>query len=135
MVRQYRNDAGLCLADTAGFLNCDLSKMSRIESGERGFAPVELRKVLRSINDALIPYTTATYHNWTSRHIEPRPYRHYGEHLPRLVELKRAYDPEHVFVVDGGLPLIISEPDAEEWGLPPTIIEGLRANGSLGGCA
>jgi FAD binding domain/Berberine and berberine like len=85
----------------------------------------------RSINNALIPYTTATYHNWTSRHIEPRPYRHYGEYLPRLIEIKRRYDPEHVFVVEGGLPLSISEPNAREWGLSPAIIEELRANGSL----
>ena len=86
---------------------------------------------LRSINNALIPYTTATYRNWTSRHIEPRPYRHYGEYLPRLVKIKRSYDAEHVFVVEGGLPLGISEPDAREWGLSPAIIEELRANGSL----
>jgi hypothetical protein len=72
----------------------------------------------------MAPYTTATCHNWTSRHIEPRPYWHYGEHLPRLMEIKRKYDPEHVFVVGGGLPLSISEPDAKEWGLSPTIIEG-----------
>jgi transcriptional regulator with XRE-family HTH domain len=48
-VRQYRNDAGLYLADTAGFLNCGRSKMSRIESGERGFSPAELRKVLTGL--------------------------------------------------------------------------------------
>ena len=96
--------------------------------------PVHDEKYLewfRSINNALIPYTTATYRNWTSRHIEPRPYRHYGEYLPQLVEIKRRYDPEHAFVVEGGLPVSISEPNAREWGLSPTIIEELRANGSL----
>jgi len=49
MVRRYRNDAGLYLADTASFLNCDLSKMSRIESGERGFSPAELRQLLTGL--------------------------------------------------------------------------------------
>jgi hypothetical protein len=40
------------------------------------------------------------------------------------MEIKRKYDPEHVFVVGGGPPLSISEPDAKEWGLSPTLIEG-----------
>jgi transcriptional regulator with XRE-family HTH domain len=65
MVRQYRNDAGLDLADTAGFLNCDLSKMSRIESGERGFAPVELRKVLTGLGvDASAQDLLAAISGW-----------------------------------------------------------------------
>jgi FAD/FMN-containing dehydrogenase len=96
--------------------------------------PVHDEKYLewfRHINDALIPYTPATYQNWTSRHVEPRPYRHYGEHLPRLIEIKRRYDPEHLFEVEGGLPLNIRESDAKKWALSPPIIEGLRANGSL----
>jgi transcriptional regulator with XRE-family HTH domain len=49
MVRQYRNDAGLDLSDTAGFVNCDRSKMSRIETGDRGFSPAELRTVLTGL--------------------------------------------------------------------------------------
>jgi transcriptional regulator with XRE-family HTH domain len=49
MIRQYRDDAGLDLTDTAGFLKCDRSKMSRIESGERGFSPAELRTVLTGL--------------------------------------------------------------------------------------
>jgi hypothetical protein len=72
----------------------------------------------RCIHNALIPDTEATYHNWTSRGFEPHPYRHYATNLPRLLEIKHMHDPEHVFVVAGGLPLSISEPDARDWGRP-----------------
>jgi transcriptional regulator with XRE-family HTH domain len=49
MVRQYREKAGLDLGDVAAILGCDRSKVSRIESGERGFRPGELRKLLAEL--------------------------------------------------------------------------------------
>jgi transcriptional regulator with XRE-family HTH domain len=65
MVRQYRHDAGLDLADTAGFLKCDRSKMSRIESGERGFSPAELRGVLTGLGvDAAAQDLLAAISGW-----------------------------------------------------------------------
>ena len=65
MVRQYRHDAGLDLADTAGFLRCDRSKMSRIESGERGFSPAELRTVLTGLGvDAAARELLAAISGW-----------------------------------------------------------------------
>jgi transcriptional regulator with XRE-family HTH domain len=49
MVRQYREKAGLDLGDAAAILGCDRSKISRIENGERGFRPAELRALLTEL--------------------------------------------------------------------------------------
>jgi transcriptional regulator with XRE-family HTH domain len=49
MVRQYREKAGLDLGDVAAILGCDRSKISRIENGERGFRPAELRALLTEL--------------------------------------------------------------------------------------
>lgn len=49
MVRQYREKAGLDLGDVAAILGCDRSKVSRIESGDRGFRADELRKLFTEL--------------------------------------------------------------------------------------
>ena len=46
MIRYYREQHDLELSDAADILGCDRSKMSRIESGERGIRSTELRKLL-----------------------------------------------------------------------------------------
>jgi transcriptional regulator with XRE-family HTH domain len=45
-LRRYRENVGYDLADAARVLGCDRSKLSRIESGERGIRPPELRALL-----------------------------------------------------------------------------------------
>jgi transcriptional regulator with XRE-family HTH domain len=45
-LRQYREQAGRTIADAAQLLDCDKSKVSRIETGTRGINPEELRKLL-----------------------------------------------------------------------------------------
>jgi len=45
-LRRYREAFGCTLADAAAALDCDRSKMWRIESGERGIRPEELRALL-----------------------------------------------------------------------------------------
>jgi len=45
-LRRYREEAGLDLLDAARILDCDRSRVSRIESGERGIRLVELRELL-----------------------------------------------------------------------------------------
>ena len=45
-LRRYREGFGATLADAASALGCDLSKVSRIEAGERGIRPDELRLLL-----------------------------------------------------------------------------------------
>jgi transcriptional regulator with XRE-family HTH domain len=52
-LRRYREDFGATLADAAEVLGCSPSKISRIEAGERGMRPDELRLLLTEygIND------------------------------------------------------------------------------------
>jgi transcriptional regulator with XRE-family HTH domain len=45
-LRRYREDLGYTLADAARILDCDPSKITRIESGQRGIQGEELRELL-----------------------------------------------------------------------------------------
>jgi transcriptional regulator with XRE-family HTH domain len=45
-LRQYRESMGYTLDDVARMLECDRSKMSRVETGERGIRGKELRELL-----------------------------------------------------------------------------------------
>lgn len=45
-LRRYREGLGYSLADAARILECDPSKISRIETGHRGIRPKELRELL-----------------------------------------------------------------------------------------
>jgi transcriptional regulator with XRE-family HTH domain len=45
-LRRLREQAGFTLEDAAGILECDRSKISRIETGQRGIRPKELRELL-----------------------------------------------------------------------------------------
>lgn len=46
MLRQYREAHGFKLEDAANVLECDRSKISRIETGDRGIRPKDLRELL-----------------------------------------------------------------------------------------
>ncbi len=45
-LRRYRENAGYTLQDAARVLECDRSKISRVETGQRGIRPKELRELL-----------------------------------------------------------------------------------------
>src|SRR5260370_40175403 len=45
-LRRYRENVGYVLEDAARVLECDRSKMSRIETAQRGIRPKELRELL-----------------------------------------------------------------------------------------
>src|SRR6202040_2102889 len=45
-LRRYRENVGYALEDAARVLECDRSKISRIETGQRGIRPKELRDLL-----------------------------------------------------------------------------------------
>ena len=45
-LRQHRENLGYTLDDAARILDCDRSKISRIETGQRGIRPKELRELL-----------------------------------------------------------------------------------------
>ena len=56
--------------------------------------------------DALGPYATdQSYQNFADPALENWQTAYYGTNLPRLVEVKRAYDPENVFTFPQGIPL------------------------------
>ncbi len=67
MLRQFREIHGYKLDDAARILECDRSKISRIETGQRGIRPKELRELLTeycvdpAVQDTLI--TIARSHN------------------------------------------------------------------------
>jgi transcriptional regulator with XRE-family HTH domain len=46
VLRDHRETAGYTLEDAAEVLGCDRSKISRIETGQRGISPRELRELL-----------------------------------------------------------------------------------------
>jgi len=45
-LRRYRENVGYTIEDAARLLECDRSKVSRIETGQRGIRPKELRELL-----------------------------------------------------------------------------------------
>ena len=45
-LRRHRESSGYTLKDAARFLECDPSKVSRIETGQRGIRSKELRELL-----------------------------------------------------------------------------------------
>jgi transcriptional regulator with XRE-family HTH domain len=45
-LRRYRENVGYTLEDAARVLECDRSKISRVETGQRGIRPKELRELL-----------------------------------------------------------------------------------------
>jgi transcriptional regulator with XRE-family HTH domain len=45
-LRRYRNHLGFGLAEAANVLDCDRSKISRVETGQRGIRPRELADLL-----------------------------------------------------------------------------------------
>ena len=69
-LRRYREDAGYDLQDAARTLGCDRSKVSRIETGERGIRLAELRELLSEYGadeparDALEALAQATRDGW-----------------------------------------------------------------------
>jgi len=45
-LRKHREAIGYSMSDAARLLECDTSKISRIETGERGIRPKELRELM-----------------------------------------------------------------------------------------
>jgi len=60
MLRSYREAAGYKLDDAARILECDRSKISRVETGQRGIRPKELRELLTEYNVADAAQDTLT---------------------------------------------------------------------------
>ena len=57
--------------------------------------------------EAMLPYTSGAYVNYTDASIEDWPRAYYGANLERLVRVKRNYDPENVFNFAQSIPLTL----------------------------
>ena len=66
-LREYRESLGYNLDEAARILECDRSKISRIETGERGIRPKELRELLTEYG---VPFQRA---GGAARRRAPRP--------------------------------------------------------------
>jgi transcriptional regulator with XRE-family HTH domain len=76
-LRRYRENVGYALEDAARVLECDRSKISRIETGQRGIRPKELRELLTeygvSSSEQLALVSIASrggQHNWWHPYVD-----------------------------------------------------------------
>jgi transcriptional regulator with XRE-family HTH domain len=85
-LRRHRENAGYGLDDAARILECDRSKISRIETGQRGIRPKELRELLTEYGvddarrDALVTIGRQTWQRgwWQSyAHVLDEAYQDY----------------------------------------------------------
>jgi FAD/FMN-containing dehydrogenase len=60
---------------------------------------------VRDFREAMLPYTTGTYVNFVDSDITGWATAYYGENLPRLTQVKAAYDPDNVFGGSQSIPL------------------------------
>jgi len=101
-LRRYREDLGFILDDAARVLECDRSKISRIETGHRGIRPKELRELLTEygVGDqeqgTLTAIAQAGSRRW-QRHGDtlPGPYHEYLA-LEQAASDIFIYDPQHI---------------------------------------
>jgi transcriptional regulator with XRE-family HTH domain len=102
-LRRYRENLGLLLEDAAHLLECDRSKISRIETGQRGIRPKELRELLteygvgKEEQAVLAGITLAGRGSWQQQYREaiPGPYREYLA-LEQAASDIFTYDPQHI---------------------------------------
>jgi transcriptional regulator with XRE-family HTH domain/anti-sigma regulatory factor (Ser/Thr protein kinase) len=102
-LRRYRENLGFILDDAARVLECDRSKISRIETGQRGIRPKELRELLTEYGVGEQEQHTLTAiaqsrngSNW-QRHGNalPGPYHEYLA-LEQAASDIFIYDPQHI---------------------------------------
>jgi transcriptional regulator with XRE-family HTH domain len=103
-LRRYRENLGLTLEDAARVLECDRSKISRIETGQRGIRPKELRELLTEYGvgepqqGALASIArTGQRSGWWHAYSQaiPGPYRDYLT-LEQAATKILLYDPQNV---------------------------------------
>ncbi|MFE7114204.1 FAD-binding oxidoreductase [Streptomyces sp. NPDC057654] len=87
---------------------------------------------LSGTREDMLPFMTGgAYVNSPDRDLTNWPHAYYGEHLPRLMEVKRRYDPDGVFAFEQSIPASLSPAAARAAGLPATTVADLRARGLL----
>lgn len=77
------------------------------------------------------PGFEGVYKNWTYSKVKCGMLEWYGENIPRLVAVKRKYDPQNLFFNEQSLPTEITIRQVEEWKLPEGVVDVLREQGSL----
>ncbi len=102
-LRRYRENLGLMLDDVARVLECDRSKISRIETGQRGIRPKELRELLTEYGVAEREQDTLAV---IAQPVSRSAWKDYGDAIPgpyrEYIALEHAasdifaYDPQHV---------------------------------------
>jgi transcriptional regulator with XRE-family HTH domain len=103
-LRRYREDLGFLLDDAARVLECDRSKISRIETGQRGIRPKELRELLteygvreqeQSTLTAIARAGGRSSHQQHGGDALPASYREYLA-LEQAASEIFIYDPQHI---------------------------------------
>lgn len=102
-LRLYRENLGLMLEDAARVLECDRSKISRIETGQRGIRPKELRELLTEYGVGEPEQSTLAIIARPGRRggwqqygdVIPGPFRDYLA-LEQAASEIFVYDPQHV---------------------------------------
>jgi transcriptional regulator with XRE-family HTH domain len=132
-LRQYRENLGLMLEDAARVLECDRSKISRVETGQRGIRPKELRELLTEYGvseqeqSALAIIAQPGRRGGWQQYGEviPGPFRDYLA-LEQAASDIFAYDPQHV-------PDLLQTPDYAQAGVTadPSLPAGTLAGLTL----
>lgn len=78
---------------------------------------------VENIYEAMLPYVTGgAYVNIPDRTLQDWPQAYFGANFPRLMKVKRAYDPENVFNFAQSIPVSLTEEAARRLKLPDSII-------------
>jgi FAD/FMN-containing dehydrogenase len=83
---------------------------------------------IEGIHQAMQPFTTGgAYVNIPDRKLENWLYAYYGDNLPKLMEVKRRYDPDNVFNFEQSIPVSLTPDEARSMKLPESMITKLTS--------
>ncbi|MET7763965.1 FAD-binding oxidoreductase [Streptomyces sp. NPDC005393] len=87
---------------------------------------------IKALRHAMAEHTTgAAYVNTIDLALENWLWAYYEENLPRLMEVKRRYDPGNVFHHPHSIPVSVTEEDIARHGIPEPVAAELRSAGLL----